>query len=177
MSTEEVKTKGLMLVGRGAFSQVYRKSDREVLIKSRDPVKECMSLTWFPNSRIFPTLTKIGTDDDGLYSFYVSKYYQRVRSLKSSVAADDWEFYNILRQLPVAPGYNHWYLQFSLIPNKFKGKRKALLGAVDALANYGSDICFEISPRNVAAQNNKLVLLDCFYLKSALQEVRTGKRF
>jgi hypothetical protein len=44
--------------------------------------------------------------------------------------------------------------------------------AVEACANYGSDVMFEISPRNVAVHNGNLILLDCFFIKSKLREVR-----
>ncbi|UZT50044.1 hypothetical protein [Enterobacter phage 01_vB_Eclo_IJM] len=50
-----------------------------------------------------------------------------------------------------------------------------VLMALDACANFGSDIQFEISPRNVRAVNGKLILVDCFFLVSKLQEVRSSK--
>lgn len=46
-----------------------------------------------------------------------------------------------------------------------------ILEALDACLNYGSSVRFEISPRNVAVQDGQLVLLDCFYLQSTLNEV------
>lgn len=54
------------------------------------------------------------------------------------------------------------------LPPKFRKQRDHLLAAIDALYNYGDDVCFEISPRNVTAHKGKLILLDCFLMKSHL---------
>jgi hypothetical protein len=50
-----------------------------------------------------------------------------------------------------------------------------MLDALDACANYGNDVCFEISPRNVAVKNGKLVLMDCFFMADKLQEIQAEK--
>ena len=57
-------TKALPLIGRGMFSTVYRKNAKTVLIKSVDPVKECMAMGWFPSSRMFPKTTRVALLDD-----------------------------------------------------------------------------------------------------------------
>lgn len=160
------------IIGKGAFSTVYRKSSNTVLIKSIDSVKECMSLGWFPKSRIFPRIKLIGRDDTRNCKLYESKYYPRVSSLKNELNTLDWEFYKVLRNLkrfPQSDCITHWYNQFNTIPNKFRHKKEILLEALDALVNYGTDVCFEISPRNVAVDNGRLILLDCFFFQSQLQ--------
>lgn len=40
-----------------------------------------------------------------------------------------------------------------------------MIGAAEACANYDYDeVRFEISPRNIAIDNNQLILLDTFYI-------------
>jgi len=67
-----------------------------------------------------------------------------------------------------------WYKEFSKVTNITL--RNSLQEAIDACANYGSDIKFEISPRNVAVKNGNLILLDCFFVGSKQIEVTTSKR-
>lgn len=169
-------------IGQGAFSKVYRKSSDTVLIKSIDHVKECMSLGWFPNSRMFPKIEQVGQDDYGEYKFYESKYYPRISSLKNELLPSEWEFYKALRGLDrfsciaqKGSYLDHWRKQFETLPSKFNHKKQALFDALDALSNYGNDICFEISPRNIAVSGKKLVLLDCFFFHSQLMKA-TKKR-
>jgi hypothetical protein len=63
--------------------------------------------------------------------------------------------------------------QFNRLP---KWAARALNEQIDGLMNYGADIRFEISPRNVAVKNGKLILLDCFFFASKLREVRGIKK-
>ena len=166
-------------IGEGSFSTVYRKTKNKVLIKSCDHAKECMSLGWFPKTSLFPVIKYVGGSDSGEYKFYESKYYEKVKSVKNSVSPFEWEFYQELRKLShYVNGYDgydeyeKWSKQFNTIPNKFAAKKRALISALDALTNYGSDVCFEISLRNVTAHNKKLILLDCFFIKSQLDQIR-----
>jgi len=54
-----METKGLKIIGKGSFSTVYELSEKQVLIKSSDPIKECMSMGWFPESKLFPNIERI----------------------------------------------------------------------------------------------------------------------
>ena len=180
-------TKALPLIGRGAFSTVYRKNAKTVLIKSVDPVKECMAMGWFPNSRMFPKTTRVAIlDDDQGTALYEQRYYPKAMSLKAALKPAEWEFYRELRG-------NVWMAcnvfgndpyktldslrsVISNLPSKYARKKTALLGAIDALTNYGADIRFEISPRNVAVHNGRLILLDCFFMAGKAKEVRTQQR-
>ena len=51
--------------------------------------------------------------------------------------------------------------------------KEVMIEALEACGNYGSDVAFEISPRNVAVKDGKLILLDCFFMKSKLNQVRS----
>lgn len=156
--------KGLPLIGRGSFSRVYRKGTNEVLIVSRDKVKAAMSECFWPTSRIFPRIKFVGHNEDDTCT-YSSRYYPKVKSLKLSLETSEWEFYKCLRNLdrcyPSANSYEHYLKEFSRIP--WKIKRNAMLNAWECLRNYSDDACFEVSPRNVAVNRGKLILLDVFF--------------
>jgi len=159
------------LIGKGQFSTVYQKTKSTVLIKSKDNVKECMALGWFPNSKMFPKLERIGWSQDGEYQLYESKYYPRVQSLKSNLKPLEWEFYKTLRNLCVQKPED-----FRNLPKKFRNRAQQLVAAWNALMNYDGMIGFEISPRNVAVNNGRLILLDCFYCFYFHQPVRENVR-
>ncbi len=164
--------KGLKVIGKGAFSKCWLNADNvTVTLKSVCPVKEVMAMGWFPDSTLFPTLKR---DDDS----YIMKYYPRVSSLRDNLDSTEYELYKELRAVHLSynvpsnqyDGYQVLYDAFSKLGNE--DLREAMLAALDSVANCGSDIGFEISPRNVATDNGKLVLLDVFYMQSALAKVR-----
>lgn len=165
-------TKKLPLIGKGTFSKVYRLNEKEVLIKSNDPVKECMAL--FIDSFLLPKITRLDNND------YTMEYFAPVKSLKESLLPAQYELYKELRSLSVGCVNNsnnlyfEWRKQFETITNE--DVKEDLLQIMDCLADYGSDISFEISPRNVAVKDGKLVLLDCFFLKGHLQQVCISKK-
>ena len=169
-----MKTQKLQLIGQGAFTKCYKMNANKVLLKSCDPVKEAMSLGLTPNSRIFPKVTYTSCNNE-----YEMKYYSKVKSLKNSLDADQYELYKALRTVKLlnvievlsGRGYEILIKRFKALDIK-RSVKNALIGMVEGLLNYGTDICFEISPRNVAVNNGKLVLLDCFFMHSALMDVR-----
>lgn len=170
-----MNTSKMQRIGKGAFSIVYKKDEKTVFIKSKDNVKECMSMGWFPNTRMFPKIERVGVSDCGEFQFYEEKFYERKLAPKKDLLPDEYEFYQALRNLNTRCDNNymrldHWRNQFDSLPAKFKRKKKLLNEALDALSNYGTDICFEISPRNIAIHAGKLVLLDCFFFASALKK-------
>lgn len=162
-------------IGTGAFTKAYLMENGRVLLRSCDPIKEAMAYGWFPKSEYFPDVVVL---DVGVYEM---QYYQRVRSLKSALAPAQWEIYKSLRNIWNEHGsrcrdYFGWYKVFEQeaaddydVPSDVV---QIILEALDACSNYDSSVRFEISPRNVAVQDGQLVLLDCFYLQSTLDEVR-----
>jgi hypothetical protein len=176
-----MNTQGMKCIGKGAFSTVYQSTPKKVLIKSKDNVKECMALGWFPESSMFPKIERVGFSDCGEYQYYEEKYYPKVKSLKNTLSAFDYEFYRALKDLSVCVMNRHNYLdawreKFDTLPAKFNRRKAILQEALDGLSNYGSDICFEISPRNVAIQGKKLILLDCFFFSSDLERMRKEQK-
>lgn len=164
----------LKLIGRGAFSRVYRSEDSNVvLIKSCDPIKECMSLGWFPDSELFPKVTRI---DNNMYEMdYIGPCRAPIAELK---AAGNDEHLNLYRELLKLNRTAH--TGFDLIKD-IKGLNipnrdmSDIIEALEACMNYGEDIAFEISPRNIRISDGKLILMDCFYQVSALRAVRQWK--
>lgn len=168
-----MNTKTLKKIGQGTFSTVWRKDNKTVLIKSNDNVKECFSLGWCGNSRLFPKLKRIMVDDE--FSFYECKYYERVSSLKNSLLPSEYAFYKELRKFSAVFNMDYYklYYHFKALPSQYNNKKKALLSALEGLTNYGLDICFETSPRNIAVEKGKLILLDCFFFRSQLKAKRS----
>lgn len=169
----------MKLIGKGTFTKAYLLESGEVLLKSCDPIKECMAHGWFPDSGLFPTLSFENWDT--YEPSYKMKYYPKVKSLKASLVPRDYKFYSLLRKLSigwVARSYDLlgvWRKAFESLPQEFEEEKEALISAIEACANFGQDVLFEISPINVAVDNGRLVLLDCFFLKSKLMEVKSSK--
>jgi len=164
---------GYKLIGKGTFSKVYRKGDENVVaVHSTDPAKECMSLGFFPDSRLFPKITRVSVGEE--CTLYTMAYYPKVRAPKKVLNTRDYELYRLLRDISSlipcdSERYNTYMTLFDAIPDKFAAERKDLVEALTALSNYGQDIGFEISPRNISATaDGDLILLDCFFFVQAL---------
>lgn len=171
------------LIGKGTFTTAYVLPDGTVELISCDHIKECMSMGWFPDSRLFPEIEQVRDyGEDGFTRVYHMQYYERPRSLKSAMSSHDWAFYKVLRGLDsgcvdnMYMLHNMWHEAFDTIPDEFADEREDLKEALDACGNYGGDICFEISPRNVAVENGRLILLDCFFVKSQLLDRMLNQR-
>ena len=169
------------LIGKGAFTKAYLLDSGKVELRSCDPVKECMALVGFGGSYLWPIIERI---DDEVYTM---NYLPNTPNLKSNLEPKQYQLYSALRKLKPYINFkwgcgiqdweysDHWRKQFGGLPAEFEEEKQALLEAVDSLANYGQDIQFEISPRNVRAVNGKLCLLDCFFFVSQLQLVNSRK--
>ena len=160
----------MKLIGQGSFTKAYLKENGRVFLDSTDPVKECMSLGWFPENRMFPTIERL---ENG----YEMDFYERPKGLKNNLSARQWSFYKALRALDVTvhciyESLYAWEKAFANLPAKFNKEKDDLIEALNACSNYGQDVCFEISPRNVAVKGKRLVLLDCFFMRGKLLEKR-----
>ena len=182
----------LKKIGKGSFSIVYQLTDKQVLIISKDHIKECMSLNWFPESYLFPKIIRLSECEYSKnhiegelpcgFQAYVMPYYRSAKSRKvvSQLSPRQHRLYKALRKLFNQTAWNYrthkfshgeiWIKQFQTLPSEFAKERTALIEAVDACMNYCPSACFEISPRNIATHNKKLVLLDCFFLQKQLNK-------
>lgn len=157
-------------IGKGSFSTVYQKNSNTVLIKSDDYVKECLSFNWHNKSKYIPNITKI---DRGLYKM---KLYPKCTKPKQQLNTKAYDTYLTLKKLfnniVISNKYNAydiWYKTFSNL--KDNTLKNCLLNILDSLSNYGSDIYFEISPRNISfTKSGNLILLDCFFFKTQLDK-------
>lgn len=166
----------------GAFSKVTIYDDNPMVdILTEDHAKEAMVLGWFPDHPLFPEV---------LYSYkpnvtYHMKKYD-TKFIKANLDPDQWQLYQLIKKI-----YKEWlWLDSSkyTVPELgtlFESHRSllgdditdALIGASDAMGNYSYRVGFEISPRNCAVDNGKLILLDCFFNPEQLEQIRrSGKR-
>ena len=175
MTSTNAPAKGKLL-GKGLFSKVYENTNEPcmVIIETVDHAKECMAHGWFPDSDLFPTVTP--TDECGVYTM---RYYASAKSkgVLSELDAHNKALYRALRKLSVHVDNPYdrmhaWCEAFASLPDQFATEREALREACEACGNYGSQVAFEISPRNVATENGKLVLLDCFFMVDQAEQLR-----
>lgn len=151
----------MKLIGKGQWTKCYLKDPSTVLLVSSCQVKESMSCGFFPESRYFPIVNS--TNKRGEYTM---KYYPRLRGgIKKHLIPEDWEFYKQLRKV-----HNECLIGVDELRDYFRtnlpnDKSELMIGAAEACANYDYDeVRFEISPRNIAIDNNQLILLDTFYI-------------
>jgi hypothetical protein len=168
-----IKTNKPSYLKKGHFTKayLYNKSN-EVILESRCNVKECMALGWFPESSLFPAITfsDLESNKDGFKVYKMPLYTTNSRSVKSIICKEDYEnIYLPLRKICFVIDYKDFKDQLFKV-GVSDGVREIILEAYEACMNYGSDVGWEISPRNVAATSEgKLVLLDCFFIKSQLR--------
>ena len=172
--------KDIVLIGRGAFTKAYLTDDSKVLLDSVCPIKECMANGWFPDSDLFPEIEHLDEYNVG-YRTYIMPYYEKVTNPSKQLDPDQHAIYKELREIGHAQinlsickstlyFFDFWHKEFNKIKNQ--DLRDIMKEALDACGNYGTDIMFEISPRNIAVKKGKLVLLDCFASVRVLKDIR-----
>lgn len=172
--------KGLKLIGKGAFTKCYLNTcETSVTLVTCDPIKECMAHGWFPESELFPEVQQLDYCEVTDRNLYTMEYFPRTKGLKNVLDADQWDIYKTLRDVMDSIGFSKnihdsmskVYEAFDAIEDE--DLKEVMIEALEACGNYGSDVAFEISPRNVAVKNGKLILLDCFFMQSKLNQVRS----
>lgn len=166
------ETKGLKLIGRGMFSRVYAENDSTVLINSCDPIKECLASWGLADSELFPTLERV---EYGCYSsLFRMKRYNKVRAPKQELESWDYNVYLECRKL-MSMSYDDNY-QFANCVKSLdldEETKGALVEGFESCMNYTNNVGFEISPRNIAVDNGKLILLDVFFDKNRVLAIRS----
>ncbi|NLA08587.1 MAG: hypothetical protein GX873_02780 [Parcubacteria group bacterium] len=172
--------KGLKLIGKGLFSKVYSTDDLDyVIINKNDYIKEAMAFDWFPDSRYFPKIDEIKINDD---YYWKMKKYNKTKKIKGLLNDQDYKFYQELRKIfktkPIIKNkddsYSVLYKLFSE-SSLLADQKELMLDALSACSNYGSDVGFEISPRNIFIESGRLILADCFFIISQVEEIRRKK--
>ena len=172
--------KGLKLIGKGLFSKVYFNDNIDyVIINKNDYIKEAMAFDWFPESIHFPKIEDI--EIEGEY-YWKMKKYNKTKKIKGLLNNQDYKFYTELRIIfKTKPIIKNKYDSFNVLYKLFsessltEDQKELMLGALSACSNYGSDVGFEISPRNIFIDDGTLILADCFYIISQAEEIRRKK--
>lgn len=161
----------MKLIGSGSFTKAYLDDRGKVVLKSRDKAKECMSMGCLPKSKLFPDVKCIG---DNLYEM---NYLGPTKTgLKKELRPRQYRLYKALKDLfdKSLPSNDRndsmflWHDLFNTLPSEFRREKQVLKEALDNFGNWGTDVAFEISPRNVRVVNGFLCLLDCFFFRSDL---------
>ena len=169
--------KGLNLIGKGLFSNVYSEESLDyVVITKNDYIKEAMAVEWFPESIHFPKIEEIEIKGD---YYWKMKKYNKTKKIKGLLNDHDYKFYTELRKIfKNKPIIKNKYDSFSVLYKLFSessltdDQKELMLNALTACSNYGSDVDFEISPRNIFIDSGRLILADCFFIISQAEEIR-----
>ena len=172
--------KDLKLIGKGLFSKVFSNDMLDyVIINKNDYIKEAMSFNWFPESIHFPKIEDI--EIEGEY-YWKMKKYNKTKKIKGFLNENDYKFYTELRNIfKNKPIIKNKYDSFNVLYKLFsessltEDQKDLMLEALNACSNYGSDVDFEISPRNIFIDNGNLILADCFYIISQAEEIKRKK--
>jgi len=171
-------------IGYGSFTKAYTSDSHEgVILVSWDKVREIQALGFFPESPLFPIVQWAGdelnthmlnrTRNTRPCETYLMPYYGKVTAPKKQLNNQAYQIYKVLRRIASTNnchGYNKLFKLFDNAPLPIDVKN-ALLDALNGLSDYGADICFEISPRNISiSDSGGLVLRDCFFFKHQLAE-------
>lgn len=161
---------------RGTFSRVtFSDCGKFAKVTTQDMAKECHALWGFGESDMWPEIERVHdmenpTSDDQVF---VMPKYDQPRSLKSALLPEEWAKYQALRKCPWhMVGYRKFFDLYKLAQTLPHGLDSVICEALDSLANYGDTWAIEVSPRNVAVKDGRLILLDIFYDRKVLR----GKR-
>jgi len=155
----------MKLIGKGAFTKAYLLDDGKVQLNSCCPIKEAMAHGWFPESYLFPLIEAVDSE------VYLMDYLPRVRAPKAQLNDRAYSLYKLLQ---TAVGNNYFDL-YKWFDSNLIGwdEKEVILEALDACSNYGTDIGFEISPRNISVtESGDLVMADCFFHIPTLRGLR-----
>ncbi|GGE71441.1 hypothetical protein [Klebsiella phage KL01] len=162
----------MKLIGKGAFTKAYLLDNGRVQLHSCCPFKECMAHGWFPESDLFPKLTFI---DVGVYEM---DYLTSVTAPKRQLNEASYKLYKALQLVYGDYDAIDYFSIYKSMEKHLEGFKELeeVLEALDACSNWGTDIGFEISPRNISVDDKgNLILADCFFHRPTLTEVRSRK--
>jgi hypothetical protein len=162
----------LNLIGKGSFSKVYDNKDGYVLIKTEDPLKDCLANHCSKGIKHLPDTDCL---DSGLYR---QPKYQKLNSVKH---VKDWKILKkIESQYRKLSDKNYNSLIDILESNKedlTESIYEALTELITSFSDYTYYIGFEIARRNLALDSqNELILLDVLYDIKLLEKIRWKKQ-
>lgn len=146
----------MRLLGRGKWTRCYKLNEKRVLLKSSDIIKNIMSDRAFPKSKYFPSIRQTQTCGE-----YTAPLYERITAPKQQLLPEEYAKY-----LDLCRAIEYSYCPITAIEKiKHVGMRKAVERAYTTLIeDFGLDgVHLEVSPRNIASKQGKLILLDIFF--------------
>lgn len=180
-------TQGKKLIGKGAFTKCYDNNDNTVTLISNCPFKELLSHNWLPNSSRLPKCKRLdySVDRKG-NSVYIMPKYEKVTAPKTQLSSSDYKLYKGLKALAdtfqiKAVNLKNPYNRLDTFRDCVKEShlhysyKNLLIECAEGLANFTTKTGFEVSPRNLAINKGKLILLDLFYSVEQLNNVRSNK--
>lgn len=159
----------MKLIGKGAFTKAYLLDNGKVQLHSCCPIKEVMSLGWFPESRLFPTISRVDSE------VYEMDYLTRVTAPKRQLCEGDYKLYKALQVVDYDHSAGDYHGIYKSLEKNLAGfaELEEILEALDGCSNIGSEIGFEISPRNIAVTaDGHLIMADCFFCIKTLERLR-----
>lgn len=163
-----------VLIGKGHFSKAYLIEENVVELISRCSTKECYVL-FSSGNPLAPIIERTYVDDNLSEGFlsYKMPLYPKVRAPKKQLNQKSYKLYQELRKLSNSyfSGYHEFCFLVSSISIDEEDKENVMSLAGDVCNTVDCDnMGFEISPRNISHdENGNLVMLDCFFDKSALK--------
>lgn len=169
----------LELIAKGAFTYVFTHSDStKVLVVSNCSFKECNSMGWLPESDseyyYYPTITKLDYNEG--YNLFVMPKYIKVGRPKQQLNSQAYEIYKELREhfAALTAGHKLWD-QFKIFENLIFSSdnlKEFVQESLNASGNYTDSTGWEISPRNIATDDQgNLVLLDVMFNRAILKHM------
>ena len=161
------------VIGKGQFSVCFAPEATNqslgdvAYIVSRCPMKECVARDWMPviaSHVSFPDSEIV--DRDFPLTLYKMPIYITITAPKKQLSKKAYAFYQELRIISakLSSLVKLWDKQKYLVNMEKSKAVESVLACLEACANYTDEPCFEISPRNIATnENGDLILLDCFF--------------
>lgn len=164
-------------LGKGLFSRCYKLDNSTVLIESYDPIKAAMADGKFPKSKLFPKVHHATNPFGRGYPFYKMKLYDLPKRptrkwLQSNLEEEQFALFSLLSELRQdvqdaaawKDGTSRQQVWTDAYNDYLEPKHaKILVKAHRVCCEVGETIMLDCLPKNVAVDDGKLILLDCFY--------------
>jgi hypothetical protein len=163
-------------IGSGSFTVAFRDGDGKVILNSVDPVKRAMSSGKLPKSELFPEINYIGKESKRVHSYSMKHYttlssrgidtYSEISRLKRELTPKHAKLYVALTEIAIyhSEGVREFIRAVKKLPDEFATEREDIIRYTRALSKETKrKLSFEVHSFNVAVEDRKLILLDCFY--------------
>jgi len=164
-------------LGSGTFTVAFKHpSSKKVILKSVDPVKRAMASGRLPKSDLFPEVVFINKETHRVHVYSMKHYktlsskgigtFDGIEKLKTVLTPKHARLYKelVLVSETNSEGIREFIEEIRNISNEFHTEREEIIRYAKALSKETKrKLIFEAQPFNVAVENKKLILFDCFY--------------